>query len=132
MFRDGIVDADDEVALVYERDTFRPLSDPLVNLRAALDLAATANVIDESERLDLTERLKALYFPDRSFGALYAFCPKLRSFFAGTPPPDPKREDAVELLQTIRHLKANTLLGERTTTLPVKSNAGTRSSLQEF
>lgn len=108
MFRDGTLDADDEVALVYERDTFRPLSDPLVNLRAGLDLAASAQIIDESEKIDLTERLKALYFPERSLRALYALCPKLRTFFATTPPPNPKRDDALELLHTIRRLKAKT------------------------
>ncbi len=108
MFRDGILDADDEVALVYERDTFRPLSDPLVNLRAALDLATSARVIDASEKTDLINRLKDLYFPERSFAALYALCPKLRTFFATTPRPDPKRDDAIELLHTIRRLQAKT------------------------
>ncbi len=108
MFRDGVLDADDEVALVYERDTFRALSDPLVNLRAALELAASAHVIDESEKNDLAQRLKALYFPDRSLQALFALCPKLRAFFATTPAPNPKRDDAIELLQTIRALKTNT------------------------
>lgn len=111
MFRDGVLDADDELALVYHRDTerhtFRASSDPLVNLRAALDLASSAHVIDESEKADLIQRLKALYFPERSLGALYSFCPKLRRFFAHTTPPDPKREDAIELLHTIRSLKAN-------------------------
>ncbi|HEV2575712.1 MAG TPA: TfuA-like protein [Acidobacteriaceae bacterium] len=106
MYRDGILDADDEVALVYERETFRKLSDPLVNLRAALSLAAAASIITEREKFDLTLRMKSLYFPDRSHRALYALCPPLRDFFAHTPLPDPKRDDALELLHTIRDLKA--------------------------
>ncbi len=107
MYRDGILDADDEVALVYERDTYRKLSEPLVNLRAALEMAAAAGIINEHEKIDLTLRLKSLYFPDRSDRALYALCPKLRAFFATAPPPDPKRDDALELLRTLGELRAN-------------------------
>ena len=102
MFRDGILDADDEVALVYERDTFRNLSTPLVNLRAALHMATAANVIDEQEKNDLLLRIKSLYFPSRSHQALYAMSPRLRDYFKGVAPPDIKRDDALEMLRSIR------------------------------
>lgn len=106
MFRDGVLDSDDEVALVYERDTYRKLSEPLVNLRASLQMAADHGVIDEQEKNDLTLRMKSFYFPDRSHRALHAMCPRLRDYFASTPPPDLKREDALELLHTIRQMRA--------------------------
>lgn len=102
MFRDGILDADDEVALVYERDTYRNLSTPLVNLRAALDMATAADVIDTQEKEDLLLRIKSLYFPDRSHQALYAMSPRLRDYFRSVAPPDIKRDDALEMLQAIR------------------------------
>lgn len=105
MFRDGILDADDEVALVYERDTYRKLSDPLVNLRAALDIAAAANIINEQEKLGLLLQMKSRYFPDRSHQALQSLCPALRAYFATTPLPDVKRDDALELLRTLRKLR---------------------------
>jgi len=105
MFRDGILDADDEVALVYERDTYRKLSEPLVNLRAAIDMAASAGVIDEQERNDLALKMKSLYFPDRSHHALQALSPRLREYFKTTPVPDVKRDDALELLHTLRQLR---------------------------
>jgi TfuA protein len=107
MFRDGVLDADDEVALIYDRHTYRPLSDPLVNLRAALDMAAAAGVIEETEKNDLTLQMKNRYFPDRSHRALLAMCPRLRDYFASTPPPDIKRDDAIELLHTLRDLRTN-------------------------
>jgi hypothetical protein len=107
MFRDGILDADDEVALVYERDTCRKLSEPLVNLRAALDLAAAAGVIDEKEKNDLLLRMKSLYFPERSHHALQAMSPKLHHYFKTTPLPDIKRDDALQLLHTIREIHAS-------------------------
>lgn len=106
MFRDGILDADDEVALIYERDTYRKLSEPLVNLRAALDLAASAGAIDEHEKNDLLCRMKSLYFPERSHQALQAMSPRLRDYFRTVPPPDVKRDDALELLHTLRHMRA--------------------------
>jgi hypothetical protein len=105
MYRDGILDADDEVALIYEPDTYRKLSDPLVNLRAALSLAASAHIITAQENANLVLQLKSLYFPDRSLRALELLCPKLRAFFATTPPPDIKRDDALQLLHTIHHLR---------------------------
>lgn len=106
MFRDGILDADDEVALIYERDTYRKLSEPLVNLRAALDMAATAGVIDEQEKNDLLLKMKSLYFPERSHHALQAMSPRLRDYFNTVPLPDVKRDDALELLRAIRTIRA--------------------------
>lgn len=109
MFRDGILDADDEVALTYERGTYRKLSDPLVNLRAALELALTNGIITEQQHRELLLEMKSRYFPDRSHRALQTLCPALRAYFATTPPPDIKRDDALELLRTIRDLKINTV-----------------------
>jgi hypothetical protein len=105
MFRDGILEADDEVALIYERDTYRKLSEPLVNLRAALDMAAAAGVIDDQEKTDLLLRMKSLYFPERSHQALQAISPSVRAYFTTNPWPDIKRDDAIELLCAIREFK---------------------------
>ena len=107
MFRDGILDADDEVALIYDPHTYRPMSDSLVNLRAALETASAAGIIDETEKHNLTCQMKARYFPERSYRALYALSPRLRKFFAGTPPPNVKRDDAIELLCALRELRTN-------------------------
>jgi hypothetical protein len=106
MFRDGILDADDEVALIYERDTYRNLSTPLVNLRAALDMAATAGAIDVQEENELLLKMKSLYFPERSHQGLQAMSPALRDFFKTAPLPDVKRDDALQLLHTIREMRA--------------------------
>jgi len=105
MYRDGILDADDEVALIYERDTYRKLSEPLVNIRAALEMAAAAGAIDAQEKSDLLLRMKSLYFPERSHQALQAISPKLREYFRTAPLPDIKRDDALQLLHTIPEMK---------------------------
>ena len=103
MFRDGVLDGDDEVALAYDRESYAHYSEPLVNIRRALEMAEAAGVIDERERTDLVEQMKSQYFPDRSYSALARLCPrpKLREFFARCPPPDVKADDARQLLLAI-------------------------------
>jgi hypothetical protein len=103
MFRDGILDGDDEVALAYDRESYAHYSEPLVNIRRALEMAAAENVIEEQERQRLVQQMKSLYFPDRSYGALQKLCPCLGDFFRRCPPPDIKRDDARELLLVIRN-----------------------------
>ena len=105
MFRDGILDGDDEVALVYEPETYRKLSEPLVNLRCALDLAAEAKIINEQERDRRVVQMKSYYFPERSHKALQRLCPALASYFRDTVLPDVKRDDALELLLAMRRAR---------------------------
>jgi hypothetical protein len=106
MFRDGILNSDDEVALVYEQETYRQLSDPLVNLRCALDMAAKEKIIDEQERDRLVLQMKSYYFPDRSYKALQRLCPALARYFRDSVLPDVKRDDALQLLIAIKNARA--------------------------
>ena len=125
MYRDGILDADDEVALIYERDTYRKLSEPLVNIRAALEMAAAAGAIDAYEKNDLLLKMKSLYFPERSHQALQAISPKLREYFRTAPLPDIKRDDALQLLHTIREMKTldtRRMVPEQSDTTQILSN----------
>ena len=125
MYRDGILDADDEVALIYERDTYRKLSEPLVNIRAALEMAAAAGAIDAHEKNDLLLKMKSLYFPERSHQALQAISPKLREYFRTAPLPDIKRDDALQLLHTIREMKTldtRRMVPEQSDTTQILSN----------
>jgi len=103
MFCDGVLDGDDEVALAYDRGSYAHYSEPLVNIRRALEIAVSKSVIDEQERQQLVEKMKSYYFPDRSYRALTKFCPRLRDFFERCPPPHVKREDARQLLLAIRN-----------------------------
>jgi TfuA protein len=105
MFRTGVLDADDEVALVYEPESYRALSEPLVNIRQALDLALSANVIGAPERDRLVREMKACYFPERSYRALEQRCPPLGPFFADAVLPDLKRSDASLLLGVMKEFK---------------------------
>ena len=105
MFRDGILDGDDEVALVYDRNSYRHFSEPLVNLRRALELALAEHVIDQEHMESLILQMKRLYFPDRSYRALQALCPRLGDFLRSISLPDVKRDDARELLLAIKTVR---------------------------
>jgi TfuA protein len=105
MFRDGILDGDDEVALVYDARSYRHLSEPLVNIRRALAIALEEKVIDEVEMERLVAQMKSRYFPDRSHKYVQSLCPRLASFFDGKKMPDVKYDDARLLLLAISDMK---------------------------
>jgi len=110
-FRDGILDADDEVAVAYEPGTYRARSDAMVNLREALTLARSAGVITESQQHELISVMRARYFPHRSWQALEQICPPLRKFAERQPLPDLKREDACALLSAVGCARKNEAAG---------------------
>lgn len=105
MFRDGVLDADDEVAVTYEPGSYRQLSDSLVNLRHVLDIALAKNAIDEEGKDRLLRQMKSLYFPDRSYKALERLSPSVANCFRDSAMPDLKGEDARQLLLAIRNLQ---------------------------
>lgn len=102
MFRDGVVDEDDEVALIYDAETFQPFSVPLVNIRYILEIAFSQDLIDREEMKHVLNRMKTLYFPDRTYAELKNFCPALAEMLGRETFPDLKREDAIEMLQAIK------------------------------
>ena len=65
-FRSGRLIADDEVALTFDPETLRPVSEPLVNIRFALSAARAAGLISLAELIGLTRAMTGIYFPDRT------------------------------------------------------------------
>jgi TfuA protein len=80
MYRDGVIDSDDEVALTYEAETFKATSEPLVNIRFALAKAVKADLITQATSDEVLDTLKRLYFPLRSYQRVAEICPSLREF----------------------------------------------------
>jgi hypothetical protein len=113
LYRDGVLQDDDEVALVHAgpEDGYRALSLPMVNVRATLDMACDEGHLDEIWLQKATAAAKAIYFPERgaraivdavgSLGApatvLDALAFALRERYV-----DVKRDDAAELLTLMR------------------------------
>jgi len=77
-YRDGLIDADDEVALIYGPEAlgYRPLSEPLVNIRATLAKAVPV-VISPDEHDQLIAFSRTCYFPERSLDRLLDDGPSL-------------------------------------------------------
>jgi TfuA protein len=100
MYRDGEIDADDEVAVAYDPDTDRAVSEPLVNIRFALKTAVAQGVIGRKDADQIIEMLRSIYYPLRSRQFVEKMAPALAPFLrAGSF--DQKRDDAVHLLQAI-------------------------------
>lgn len=114
-FASGELTDDDEVALTYSQDEsgYRPLSEPMVNIRATFRRARDAGVIDDGQTDALLQLAKQLFFPERTFARI------LRDALAvGIPASvlerlehviaceyvDLKRLDAAALLRAIRDL----------------------------
>src|ERR1700709_1435788 len=100
MYRDELIDADDEVALTYDQNMYRPSSEPLINIRFALKAAVLEGLIPEFVADGIIKEIKALYFPFRSYRLVVQRFPKLKSFIEKNRP-NQKRDDAKLLLQTI-------------------------------
>lgn len=113
-FRDGVLEDDDEVAVIHEAPEreYTPLSLALVNLRRTLNDAVAACTLDASVSERVIRELKGLHYPDRDFGTLLQVIKRLltppeaeslEGWLARHGVTDQKREDAVALLQRLRN-----------------------------
>jgi hypothetical protein len=89
-YRGGVIDGDDEVALHHapEEMHYRPLSEPLVNIRATLARAVEDGHLTRDDERALVALAKRTYYAERSYRALLA-SPLVQSWPAA-------RRDALE------------------------------------
>jgi hypothetical protein len=71
-FRDGILEDDDEVAMLHgpEELGYPVVTEAMVNIRATLDAAAASAVLDDGLAVRLTEIAKTLFYKERSWDAI--------------------------------------------------------------
>lgn len=109
-YRTGEVDADDEVAVVFDEMTGAPLSEPMVNLRFAIRAALASGVVRSASAEAFLQAAKDTYFPQRTARAalrdIRGRVPEseheaLTRFFASAAP-DTKADDARLLLRAVR------------------------------
>jgi hypothetical protein len=109
-YREGLLESDDEVALVFDPSMGMSLSEPLVNIRATLKSAEKNGIIEPQTHAVLLEVARALYYPERTYprigeAAGDAISPSQRDAFltfARTYAVDVKRNDAILALEYIR------------------------------
>jgi hypothetical protein len=108
---------DDEVAVIHAPAAAggATMSDPMVDLRASLDAAEAAGVIDGATRNALVAAMKSLHFPDRSFNRLEqeargllgeVAAARLTDWLAGNRVAQ-KRLDAIAMLEEMARFLAN-------------------------
>ncbi|MEO1058136.1 MAG: TfuA domain-containing protein, partial [Actinomycetota bacterium] len=111
----GVIDGDDEVALIHgEADTdFRPLSIPLVNVRATMLAAQSAGEANDAESSAILDVAGRLHYADRNVASMLREAAAIGSservleLIDGqlrTGLVDQKRADAMELLGTLAAL----------------------------
>ena len=110
LYRRGAVDGDDEVAVVFNPEQNKALSEPMINIRIALERAFEVGIISDSEKKVCIELLKNIYFPERSYRNLIAALKgkldeitllRLQHFFEKEAP-NAKRDDAIALLEIVK------------------------------
>jgi hypothetical protein len=114
MYKAGRIEGDDEVAVLHAdaADGWRPLSDPLVNIRWNLRLAVARRVVSARAASDVLASARSLHFTQRTFDAALHLARRhgtraepreldaLRDFLRREAV-DLKRQDALALVQVV-------------------------------
>jgi len=112
LYRKGELVSDDEVAWIFEPDSFKPLSEPMVNIRYNLGLAEERGIINKEAKEKILSIAKSLYYPERDYERILnvaegevekAVLERLKKFLRGERR-DLKREDAIEALKRIKEI----------------------------
>lgn len=108
MYRDGEIESDDEVALIYDPATGTALSEPLVNIRITLKHGVSTGFFTSDEAEMVLNTGKSLWYPDRSWSKIISMCnldsmrkESIRTWLKDNQI-DQKREDAIAALLYIR------------------------------
>lgn len=70
MYRQGIIESDDEVAVIFDPVSGAPLSEPMVNIRATLRKALDCGILDKVSYDTLLSAALSLYYPDRTYSRI--------------------------------------------------------------
>jgi len=108
-YRDGALEDDDEVAVLHAPAElgFRPLSEPMVSIRATLDKAGAEAVLPADELAAVTRAAKLLNYRDRGWERILGVAglsPDATEVLRNWLPEgrvDAKREDAVAMLRAM-------------------------------
>jgi hypothetical protein len=65
-YKEGVVEADDEVAVAYNPITYESVSDPLINIRVALHSLLEASIVDRDTSNALLDLAKSFFYIERS------------------------------------------------------------------
>ncbi len=114
MYRNGILESDDEVAVTFDDGTLEPLSIPLVNVRMTVKRAQEMGILTEEQASAVVDITKKIFYPERNYRNIVNECVKKGIFaesekerlldFFKKHEVDVKRRDAVLVLEKIKEL----------------------------
>lgn len=114
MYRDGIIESDDEVAVTFDGETLEPLSVPLVNVRMTAERAQVMRILTKEQASAIVDITRKLFYPERNYRDIINECAKKGIFadsekeklldFFKNHEVDVKRQDAVLVLEKIKEL----------------------------
>jgi len=114
MYRNGVIDSDDEVAVTFDAETMKPLSIPLLNVRVTVKALVDLGILNNDEGAGIIDITRKIFYPDRNFQNILNECMEkgvisrekkeiladsFRKYYI-----DAKREDAVLVLEKIKEL----------------------------
>jgi hypothetical protein len=107
-YKNGAIESDDDVAVVFTPDTFEQLSDSLVSINYNLQKAHKKGVINSEELEKLTNTAKSIFYPKRTYKKIFndsnvdaEVIERLNKFIEDEDC-DIKREDALKVLDYIK------------------------------
>lgn len=112
MYRSGVLESDDEVAVTFDADTMEAMSVPLVNIRATLGSAVESGLLEHEIADSILDIARKLFYPDRNYRNIVSEC--MKKGIISDPDQgklldlllehdvDVKREDAVHVLEKIK------------------------------
>ena len=110
-YRMGIIESDDDVAVVIDPETLEQLSEALINMKYTFMTAKDQNIIDEEDYNILIKTAKSIYYPKRTYNRVLKDSDigleKIKNIikFLDDSRIDIKRNDAIEVLEYIKNLK---------------------------
>ncbi len=110
-YRMGIIESDDDVAVVIDPETLEQLSEALINMKYTFMTAKDQNIIDEEDYNILIKTAKSIYYPKRTYNRVLKDSDigleKIKNIikFLDDNRIDIKRNDAIEVLEYIKNLK---------------------------
>ena len=72
MYRTGILESDDEVAVTFSLETSQALSIPLVNLRMTVKEAVDKGILTMDQANSVIEVTRSIFYPDRNYRHIVA------------------------------------------------------------
>lgn len=106
-YANGTIISDDDVAVMLDSETLKPLSVPLINMNYIFTNAVNKNIITEDEKEELLKIAKKTYYPQRNYAQTLsqsslndAKKDNLINFIRISE--DIKKEDAKELIKHIQ------------------------------